>query len=44
MAVSNVFEAQQSASRTLLFTGSKLWVEIEDDKGAKSVGSFDLRM
>ncbi|MGE3108160.1 MAG: hypothetical protein AB7G11_09985 [Phycisphaerales bacterium] len=24
--------------------GSKLWVEIEDDKGAKSVGSFDLKI
>jgi hypothetical protein len=24
-------------------TGSKLWVEIEDDKGGKSVGSFDLK-
>ncbi len=24
--------------------GSKLWVEIEDDKGGKSVGSFDLKM
>lgn len=23
--------------------GSKLWVEIEDDKGAKSTGSFDLK-
>lgn len=23
--------------------GSKLWVEIEDDKGATSVGSFDLK-
>ena len=23
--------------------GSKLWVEVEDDKGAKSVGSFDLK-
>lgn len=23
--------------------GSKLWVEIEDDKGAKSLGSFDLK-
>lgn len=24
--------------------GSKLWVEIEDDKGATSVGGFDLKM
>jgi hypothetical protein len=24
--------------------GSKLWVEIEDDKGATIVGSFDLKM
>jgi hypothetical protein len=24
-------------------TGSKLWVEIEDDKGGKSVGSFELK-
>lgn len=24
-------------------SGSKLWVEIEDDKGAKAVGSFDLK-
>ncbi len=24
--------------------GSMLWVEIEDDKGAISIGSFDLRM
>lgn len=24
-------------------TGSKLWVEVEDDKGAKSLGSFDLK-
>lgn len=23
--------------------GSRLWVEIEDDKGAKSVGSFELK-
>lgn len=23
--------------------GSKLWIEIEDDKGGKSVGSFDLK-
>lgn len=23
--------------------GSKLWVEIEDDKGVKAVGSFDLK-
>jgi len=25
-------------------TGSKLWVEIEDDKGVTSVGSFELKM
>ncbi len=25
-------------------TGSKLWVEIEDDKGGTSVGSFDLKV
>lgn len=25
-------------------TGSKLWVEIEDEAGATSVGSFDLKM
>jgi hypothetical protein len=24
-------------------TGSKLWIEIEDDKGGKAVGSFDLK-
>lgn len=24
-------------------TGSRLWVEIEDDKGGRSVGSFDLK-
>lgn len=24
-------------------TGSKLWVEIEDDKGVNTVGSFDLK-
>ncbi|MFN0133957.1 MAG: hypothetical protein ACKVW3_15685 [Phycisphaerales bacterium] len=25
-------------------TGSRLWVEIEDDKGGKAVGSFDLKV
>jgi hypothetical protein len=25
-------------------TGSKLWVEIEDDKGGTAIGSYDLKM